>query len=186
VLVLHVGLDSWIIQDGNHEDFERGAQYRFALEFYPHTLTPSAPTRHVPAFHRKVGALHDVTACVVRRASEYWVIDFGLPAFQEAAPPPWAEEGTWFEGSVYIGVDPFFYFERLKDEVGMPNLFRRWTIRRILLETTPWQDTTDSSGGSLRRRAAVPPTYLEVGRTDAWQDDDQNAHYILECELVAG
>jgi hypothetical protein len=31
---LQIGLSSWIIQDGNYEEFEVGREYRFALEFY--------------------------------------------------------------------------------------------------------------------------------------------------------
>ena len=31
---INVGLSSWIIQDGNYEDFAVGQEQRFALEFY--------------------------------------------------------------------------------------------------------------------------------------------------------
>jgi hypothetical protein len=33
--LIHVGLFSWIIQDGNYDDFEVGQAAKFALEFYP-------------------------------------------------------------------------------------------------------------------------------------------------------
>jgi hypothetical protein len=36
-------LDSWIVQDGNYEDFTAGESYRFALEFLPHDIAPSIP-----------------------------------------------------------------------------------------------------------------------------------------------
>jgi hypothetical protein len=86
-------------------------------------------------------------------------------------------------GLVYLGIDPFFYFEDLRSEPGMPNLFRQWVIRRILLETTPGKESTDARGGRVLTRADVRPTFAEVSHTDAWHDDQGRAHYVLECGL---
>ncbi len=110
-------------------------------------------------------------------------MDFGVPAFQEAEPPSWASPGQAFCGHTYIGIDPFFYFEQLKDEPGIPDLFRHWRVSRIVLETTPWTETTTSHGGKLIERADVERSFVEVPRTDCWHHDDGRAHYILECEL---
>ena len=182
---MNIGLAAWIVQDGNYADFESGRSYRFALEFYPEDLSPSiaAPTPHLRS---EGGAHYDASGAVVRVADSHWVIDFGVPTFQDTKPPKWAKQGLSVHGRIYIGIDPFFYFERLKDEPGMPDLFREWRVRRILLETTPWAASPDTQGRSIISRALVPPTFKEVPRTDAWHDDDGHGHYILECDLQAG
>ena len=55
---LHVGLDAWIIQDGNYADFQSGAEYRFALEFYPHALAP-APNALSPQLRQRTGGVYE-------------------------------------------------------------------------------------------------------------------------------
>jgi hypothetical protein len=71
-----------------------------------------------------IGAIHDAWGTIIRVTESSWAIDFGVPAFQQSTAPKWAKVG----GGV----------RELKDEPGMPDLFREWTVRRILLETTPW------------------------------------------------
>jgi hypothetical protein len=178
---MNIGLDAWIIQDGNYDEFESGRGYRFALEFFPEDLRPSGPA--VPSLRAAVGAQHDALGTIMRATDSSWVVDFGVPAYREAKPPEWARVGLSVKGKVYIGVDPFFYFESLKNEPGMPDLFQRWRLRRILLETTPWITTADARGSKIISRANVPRTFREVLKTDAWRDDDGHAHYVLECEL---
>ena len=131
-----------------------------------------------------IGAEYQVRAQVVHVASNAWVIYFGAPAFQDAAPPAWVENGGCITGRIYVGIDPFFYFEGLKDVTGMPNLFRDWQVRKILLETTPWKETITLTGGKLVVRENSVPTFVEVQHTNAWSDDGGHAHYILECELI--
>lgn len=181
--IVHVGLSAWIVQDGNYGDFAVGDSHRFALEFGPEHLVETGSSMDDNLLQHRSGALHDVHGTILRVTSSDWVIDFGVPTFQETKPPRWARAGKRVRGSVYVGIDPFFYFERLKDEPGMPDLFRRWSIRRILLETTPWTDSIDEAGRMLRTRSDVPPTFTEVRKTDAWKDDGGHAHYVLECEL---
>src|SRR5262245_41453887 len=41
---ISVGLSSWIIQDGNYDNFQVGQERSFALEFYPHSIKPSNRT----------------------------------------------------------------------------------------------------------------------------------------------
>ena len=185
--VVHIGLDSWIIQDGNHEDFTSGGSYRFALEFYPHDIKPSTSADDSVALslHHTIGATHEARGKVVRAAPSSWVVDFGVPAFQNSEPPGWAQPGVLVAGRVYVGIDPFFYLEELKDEPGMPNLLRDWLVRRIFLETTPWKESTDAGGRKVVTRADVPRSFVEVRRTDAWKDDGGHAHYVFESELQA-
>jgi hypothetical protein len=99
-------------------------------------------------------------------ADSHWVVDFGVPAYKDGKPPAWARLGVSVEGTVYIGIDPFMYFEGMKNEPGMPDLTRTWLVRRILLETKA--ETT------------------QIPRTDAWHDGGGHAHYVLECELEKG
>jgi hypothetical protein len=184
--VLHIGLNSWIVQDGNYDDFTVGGSYRFALEFYPHDIAPSTAVDDsvAPGLHHTIGATYAARGKIVRTAASNWVVDFGVPAFQGAEPPGWARPGMLVAGRVYLGIDPFFYFEELKNEPGMPNLFRRWLVQRILLETTPWQTSTDG-GRTVMTRADVPRSFVEVPRTDAWKHDGGHAHYVLESQLEA-
>ena len=181
--VVNVGLASWIIQDGNYGEFQAGGEYTFALEFYPHELEPTAETVDGVSFHLVAGADHWVRGNVVYASSSSWVVDFGVLTFQEEVPPSWAVESQAIAGRIYVGIDPFFYMERLKDEPGMPYLFRRWRVQRILLETTPWIESTTEGGGTLIQRANTTPSFTEVPRTDSWKDDNGRAHYVLECEL---
>jgi hypothetical protein len=176
-------MNAWIIQDGNYGEFERDRSYRFALEFYSEDLRPSADGA-APSLRATVGAMHDAQGTVIRVTDSSWVVDFGVPAFQDSNPPDWARVGVGVSGMVYIGIDPFFYFESLKDEPGMPDLCREWTVRRILLETTPWITSTNSSGGRVSTRAGGAQTFKEVQKTDAWHDDGGHGHYVLECEPI--
>lgn len=183
--MVHVGLAAWIIQDGNYGEFEAGHEYRFALEFYPHDIALASAASTVPGLSHLSGALHDARGTIVFCTDSAWVVDFGVPAFQEAKPPPWAKPGMSVGGRVYLGVDPFFYFERLKNEKGIPNLFRQWFLRRILLETTPWKESTDAHGLKVLTRDTARESFVEVPATDAWNHDGGSGHYVFECELRA-
>jgi hypothetical protein len=181
--MVYVGLAAWIIQDGNYGDFEVGREYRFALEFYPHEVAVASSGSATPFLSHLGNALHQARGTITFCSSLAWVVDFGVPAFEEAKPPEQAKSGNSVSGRFHIGVDPFFYFERLKNEKGMPNLFRHWVVRRILLETTPWQESTDAYGRKVITRDATRESFAAVPATDAWHHDGGNAHYVLECEL---
>jgi hypothetical protein len=180
---LRVGLSSWIIQDGNYNEFEVGHEYRFALEFFPHEIVASADSNLMPRLTHISGALHNARGKILFRSEAAWVIDFSVPAYREESAPDWAKVGTWVSGRIYVGVDPFFYFERLKNEIGMPNIFRQWFVRRILRETTPWRETTNAQGTKILSRDATRESFVEVPATDAWHHDGGHADYLLECEL---
>jgi len=182
-MIVHVGLESWIVQDGNYGEFEAGSNYRFALEFYPLGLLAEPEPSGKTGLRCVIGAEHEVQGRVVCATDSRWVVDIGVPAFQQSKPPRWVSSGGAFAGRTYLGIDPFFYFEQLKDEPGMPDLFRNWRVCRIHLETTPWNETTTSRGGKLVERAKVTRTFVEVPRTDCWNDDNGVANYVLECEL---
>lgn len=180
--MVHIGLAAWIIQDGSYGDFEVGREYRFALEFYRHDVVVGPAASSTPSLAHIGNALHEAVGTIVFCIDSAWVVDFGVPAFQEAKPPSWATPGTSDSGRFYLGVDPFFYFERLKKERGMPNLFRQWFIRRILLETTPWKENMDPHGLKVTTRDSTRESFIEVTATDAWNHDNGHGHYIFECE----
>jgi hypothetical protein len=105
-------------------------------------------------------------------------------AYQNHEPPPVAKQGTWIEGEVYLGIDPFFYFEDLHALPGMPALQYEWNIRSIFLETTSWLSVKDETGRTIRTRDEQHESFIEVAETNAWDDDGGNGHYVLECERV--
>lgn len=182
--LLNVGVDAWIIQDGNYGDFSVGQKVKFALEFYPHSLSRSQ-RKSKAATHLRA-SLYRVCGQVVYRANEVWVLDMGFLAYQEAKPPKPATKGSWFEGEIYVGIDPFFYFEELNKLHGMPDLTYSFRIEQIFLETTPWITSQDESGRTVMNRDDRQESYREVSETDAWNHDNGNAHYVLRCGYIEG
>ena len=178
---LHVGLQSWIIQDGNYPDFRSGQEATFALEFVP-TLEPVADPGD-PRLQHQQGGLYSARGRVVFADPAAWVCDFGVLAYRSDDCPPWATAGASVAGEIYLGIDPFDYVERLHKLPNMPALAYRFSIARIWLETTPWVQETDHYGHQFRRRKDGPPSFQEIAATDAWTDDDTLAHYLLECRL---
>lgn len=184
--MLHVGIGSWIVQDGNYGDFAVGQQARFALEFHPlHGLWPagegSATAEHLGASRYRIHGR------VVFVGHGVWVIDTGsFVAFEERQPPDYAEVGRCVEGEVYLGIDPFFYFEYLHGIEGMSPLTYTWRIETIMRETTPWVEKTDAQGRPYRTRDGSRESFVPVTQTRAWDDDGGHGHYVLGCELLGG
>ena len=83
-------------------------------------------------------------------------------------------------GSLYLGVDPFFWFETHALQPDVPNLFHRWIVREILLETTPWENDPVTR---WKRRGAAK-SFRSVQQTNAWTDDGGSAHYVLRVERL--
>lgn len=132
---LNIGIDSWIIQDGNYDDFEIGQESKFAIEFYPISLKSSdcrSKSLTELNFNR-----YKICAQIIFCNKEVWVLDFGFMAFQEIEPPKFTAKDIWVEGEIYLGIDPFFYFEYLNKVPDMPCLTYDFKIEEILLETTP-------------------------------------------------
>ena len=112
------------------------------------------------------------------------VLDFGLLAYDQALPPKWMKPGKSIDAEIYVGIDPFFYFEELHAFKGMPELRYEFRVRGIELETTPWISTADSDGRTIMTRDESKTSYRPISETDAWSDDDGNAHYILDVERI--
>lgn len=179
---LHIGVSSWIIQDGNYPNFRIGDVARFALEFHPHTIRESTETS--TSCMRVNGSNYRVTAQTIFVNQNVFVLDFGLLAYDQASQPKWMKSGKFIDAEIDVGIDPFFYFEELHAIKGMPELRYGFRIRGIELETTPWMSTIDSDGRTMMTRDESQKSFQPIAETDAWSDDNGNAHYILEIERI--
>jgi len=95
---LHVGISSWIIQDGNYPDFEVGQIRDFALEFglikvrSTFLLPVSKSLRHIEA------AVYEFEGELVFRYEDVAVLDVGVFCFDERPSKRLDVEGRWFSG----------------------------------------------------------------------------------------
>jgi hypothetical protein len=100
-----VGLAAWIIQDGNYDDFAVGDHAEFALQCYPEGLAPvRAGTKHQAM--QVAEDLYQITASVVHVGDHGWVLDFGLLAYGDTAPPGGAAAGQVLAGRAALGSIP--------------------------------------------------------------------------------
>jgi hypothetical protein len=106
-----IGLSAWIIQDGNYGDFRCHEQAEFALEFFSENYRPSSSSEKQARWIR--ASRYAVNAEVIFTAERCFVIDFGILAYREAEPPKSFRKGSWLQAEIYLGIDPFFYFEAL-------------------------------------------------------------------------
>ena len=184
--LVHVALSSWIVQDGNYGDFSVGQEARFALEFYP----PNGlrPVQDRPPHAQHLGdSRYRVVGQVVYVGPDAWVIDVGsVMVFREESPPAHAVVGQRVEGEVYVGIDPFFYFERLHGQPGMPPLTYPWVVRQVLRQTTPWVETRNAIVQRCRARDESRRSFVSARETRAWTDDDGHGDYVLVCERTGG
>lgn len=185
--LLHIGLSAWIIQDGNYSDFERGTAARFALEFYSERgLAVVADSHEAPKLDHRFDAIYSARGVVRFCSDEVWVVDFGdIMAYREEQPPRGISAGVVVSGELYLGIDPFFYFERLFRFPGMPPLIYEWEIAGIQMVTAPLVETSDQSGRKVLVRDVTKLTRVPLSKTDAWNDDGGHGEYVLECRLVS-
>jgi uncharacterized glyoxalase superfamily protein PhnB len=164
--------------------FATGQEAKFALEFYPPHELRQVDRGQQSAEHT-TGSKYRIRGQAVIARPEVWVIDTGrFMAFQEQKPPRSAVPGAWMDGDIYLGIDPFFYFERLHKLEGMPPLSYRWLVREIQLETTPWLEKKDTAGRTVMTRDVRHESFARVDKTDAWKEDHGRAHYVLGCEQL--
>lgn len=90
---LVVGINAWVIQDGNYGDFSHGEQHRFAIEFYGPELTASA--ERVKRCHHIGEGNYAIAGEVIFLTPTVWVLDIGIKVFcrptREKAPHRAAE-----------------------------------------------------------------------------------------------
>jgi hypothetical protein len=176
---LVVGLSSWVIQDGNYRDFARGTNSAFALEFYASPpLEEFEPASAIaPSLTYIADASYEVIGQVVHVATDWWVIDVGILAFQEATLPTNLRQGSWFRGRIQIGIDPFFYFQRLARQPSAPALIYDWRIERIEVQTAPLIEVRPR----VMERDPTKLGWKEIVETSAWEDEGE---YLLYCHRL--
>jgi hypothetical protein len=176
-----IGLSSWIIQDGNYGDFETGQHAEFALEFYSQTYRKSDVSSKTL---KKLGAAeYEIIGEVIYLTPEVWILNFGICAFQESKPPEGISIGDFVVAKIHLGIDPFFYFERLFALPKMPALIYSWKINAIGQQTAPLIESHEPSGQKTLIRDEKKVGYSVIAKTDAWKDDGGHAEYVLTCTL---
>ena len=174
-----IGLSSWIIQDGNYPDFTVGQLAEFALEFYTTRVHLREST--AKSAKRLGAAKYEINGEIVYLTPDVWVLDFGVCAFQESTPPKGLSVGKFVTAEIYLGIDPFFYFERLRTLARIPALVYSWKIDSIQQQTAPFLETREPSGQKVLVRDEKKLGYKTVEKTDAWKDDDGHGEYVLSC-----
>ena len=175
----HIGLSAWIIQDGNYPDFAVGDRFEAALEFgFYHP--PAMVERGVPSAKHVEGCDYEVVARIETVAPDLWVVDIGIKAFQESPPPVGALPGQMASGQIYLGIDPFFYFESLGQLPQLPPLIYTWRVLDIVRQTAP----LIPAGERMLVRDPERRGWQPLERTEAWKDDGGNGEYVLRCELL--
>jgi hypothetical protein len=171
--LLQVGLNSWIIADGNYADFTVGEVRPFALEFYNEVDLRPLPKSQAGCAYKSLGRAHyAVKGRTVHLTPKWAVIDVGFLAYREfhSFPPP----PRRFESEIWVGVDPFFYFETLSLEREAPPLVFDWRIHRIEVETAP---------RVLQANMWVyDPDRLCLKDVE---DTREGEDFVLHCELVS-
>ncbi|MCI0744715.1 MAG: hypothetical protein L0Y58_04840 [Verrucomicrobia subdivision 3 bacterium] len=176
-----IGLSSWIIQDGNYGDFETGQNAEFALEFYSQNFRKT----HLRSKScKKLGAAkYAIVGEIIYLTDEVWVLDFGICAFQESKPPEGIRVGDFIAAEIYLGIDPFFYFERLYTLPKIPALIYSWKINSIGQQTAPFIETREPSGQKVLIRDENKLGYKIIGKTDAWKDDAATRSMFLPAHF---
>jgi hypothetical protein len=110
-----------------------------ALEFHPQVPLEEfyAAAAPLPSLTHVGNGCHDIVGQVVYVADDWWIINAGFLVFEYQPPPAYVRRGGWLRGNVYIGVDPYFYFEQLGHEPGAPALIYDWKIEKIEMQTAP-------------------------------------------------
>lgn len=160
-----IGVDSWVILDGNYPDFFTGQRTDFAVEFASRSGLARLDGAREPSVRWIADSRYEVIAQVVHDRPNAQVIDFGMLAYHYIGiedPEHRSQVGGWVTGEINLGVDPFFYVDDLANEGGFPALIYSWTVQEVL-------QRSEASG------------LLEIERTDVWGDLSTSPSYVLRC-----
>lgn len=192
-----VGLDGWVLQDGNYTDFAVGQVRQFALEFgYARDRRLQPTTRREQSCEAvNDDGLYRVSADLVRAARQWredcFVLDFGLLAYKQwmvldDLEPPAA--GLRLSGEVHLNVDHFAYMDELSKRDGMPAMIYTWRIDEIRLDTSPSIEVEHGhplhvgpDEGPVRVSDPDRKRWRNLDATDMWGDDGS---YTLRCTLL--
>lgn len=164
---LFVGIDSWVIQDGNYPDLAVGQSLAFALEFRPLAVNPTKTA--VVTCRRLEANRYRVDARVLYASDDFWVIESGFRAYEGRQPPRFAKRNEFVSAEIQLGIDPFFFRSELCHRPGVPPLEREYRVESLSM-------TARDAGGF---EGAV-----EIFETRAVDDLDGRAYYVAECEVV--
>jgi hypothetical protein len=91
--------------------------------------------------------------------------------------------GSWVEGEVFVGIDPFFYREYLHKVPDMPNLCYGWRVIAISRIDTPWLSTVNERGGVTFTHDPARAQWTQVQKTLAWEEGEGRSSYVLGCDV---
>lgn len=173
-----IGLDPWIVQDGNYGEFAVDDVRDFALEFWADAVSVTGSRERSPV--HLGGRRYRVQAPVLFVEGKMWMIDAGVLAYCDAGTPEGIAEGTWLSGEIVLGIDPFLYVDRYAAHPRVPDAVHTWRIAAIRERTAP----TPPPGVYLTPEE-MDWTVREVRETDAWNEPgDKVVEYDLVCELL--
>jgi hypothetical protein len=181
----HVGMNAWIIQDGNYPDLEVGQTAEFAIEFWipDGAACIIASDEAVSAIHG-AGCLYNAVADVLLRTDDITVLDIGILIYgQTALLPAAVSQKSRLSVQIGLSVDPFFYLEGLNTIPAVPPLVYSWRMSSILMQTAPFIEKI-VEGRKVQVRDPKRFEYQEILRTDAWEDDGGYGEYIFALDLL--
>jgi hypothetical protein len=152
-----------------------------SLEFHAAlTLEEFEPERAPAPMLIHMGSAHyELLGQVVHMADDWWAVDVGPLAFREQRPPANLHQGSWVRGDAYLGIDPFFYFERLAHRPGAPALIYDWKIAKIDMQTAALVEVESRVWKYDEARLG----WKEIAETNAWNDGGE---YLLHCKRLDG
>ena len=177
-----VGLDSWIVQDGNYPDFVTGQRTGFALEFASRRGLRLLDGAQEVSVRWIEGSRYEVTAQIVHDKPNAQVLDFGILAYHFIGiedPTHQPRIRAWVTGEINLSVDPFLYFDQLAHEDGFPALIYTWTVQEILQKV----EGESLPIGDDHVHANTSQDFVRVEKTDAWTDDSTLPSYLLRCRM---
>jgi len=170
------------IVEGVHAEFVTGERTEFALEFRPETaIFWERPVTHCE--HVQLGRYLVSGKCTLVRPT-YWVLDFGLKAYHHGPAPEGLAPGETWTGRISLGVDSFLYRERIHAEPGVPPMAYRFETLRLWKNAAPFIEVPFPAVGRFRERDRTNVRYDPVTRTDAANDDEGDAEYLVLAGLL--
>jgi hypothetical protein len=172
-----VGIEAWVIQDGNYEEFLVGRRYDFQVEALPLSVNRSE-VAEVPRLRHVEHERHEFSGAVLKfHGHGAWVIDFGIYCYGKTPLPEGLRIGDTLAGEVsFFLASPTVYEQAFETEA--PFRTYSWRVEVIHLDTTPWVEE-----GVVRRRDLANAGYVGVQATNALADDP-TAFYLLDCTLL--
>lgn len=192
-----IGLELWIIGDGNYKHFQRGQIGDFALQFYPRSIRITQ--EKIKSAILIEDDIYRAVAEVVFHSEKTWILDFGLCAFDVYNLHNFRDEinsstvsiGDFLEIEFSLGLDPFYYFEQLHKVPGIPPIIYEWRIDSITAQTG---FMIKDENNNWRWPDRENCSYSEVEKTDGPLLDEKRRNfdspvkqcltYILNCTQI--